>query len=60
MTTQSAPLTWDVYVTALEPTASDDPPPGAQKWMWSPTSATLISGQQDAVQDKVKIYAALG
>ena len=26
MTTQPARLTWDVYVTALEPTASDDPP----------------------------------
>ncbi len=49
MTTQPAPLTWDVYVTPLEPTASNDPPPGDEKWMWSPTSATLISGQQDAV-----------
>jgi glyoxylase-like metal-dependent hydrolase (beta-lactamase superfamily II) len=49
MTAQPAPLTWDVYVTALEPTASDDPPPGAQQWLWSPTSATLISGEQDAV-----------
>jgi glyoxylase-like metal-dependent hydrolase (beta-lactamase superfamily II) len=49
MTTQPAPLTWDVYVTALEPTASDDPPPGARELLWQPTSATLISGQQDAV-----------
>ena len=49
MTTRPAPLTWDVYVTALEPTASDDPPPGAQELLWQPTSATLISGQQDAV-----------
>jgi glyoxylase-like metal-dependent hydrolase (beta-lactamase superfamily II) len=49
MTTQPARLTWDVYVTPLEQTASDDPPPGAQQWMWSPTSATLISGRQDAV-----------
>jgi len=49
MTDQPAPLTWDVYVTALEPTASDDPPPGAQELLWQPTSATLISGQQDAV-----------
>jgi glyoxylase-like metal-dependent hydrolase (beta-lactamase superfamily II) len=48
MTTQPAPLTWDVYVTALEPTASDDPPPGARELLWQPTSATLISGQQDA------------
>jgi glyoxylase-like metal-dependent hydrolase (beta-lactamase superfamily II) len=49
MTTQPAPLTWDVYVTALEPTASDDPPPGAQQFLWQPIAATLISGQQDAV-----------
>jgi glyoxylase-like metal-dependent hydrolase (beta-lactamase superfamily II) len=49
MTTQPAPLTWDVYVTALEPTASDDPPPGAKELLWQPTSPTLISGQQDAV-----------
>src|SRR6266700_3912621 len=49
MTTQPAPLTWDVYVTALEPTASDDPPPGAQQFLWQPIAATLISGQEDAV-----------
>ena len=49
MTAQPAPLTWDVYVTELEPTASDDPPPGANEWLWSPTSATLISGERDAV-----------
>ena len=49
MTDKPAPLTWDVYVTALAPTASDDPPPGAQQWLWSPTSATLISGERDAV-----------
>jgi glyoxylase-like metal-dependent hydrolase (beta-lactamase superfamily II) len=49
MTDQPAPLTWDVYVTELEPTASDDPPPGANEWLWSPTSATLISGERDAV-----------
>jgi hypothetical protein len=49
MTDQSAPLTWEVYVTALEPTASDDPPPGAQEVLWQPIAATLISGQQDAV-----------
>ena len=49
MTDQPAPLSWDVYVTELEPTASDDPPPGANEWLWSPTSATLISGERDAV-----------
>ena len=36
-------------MTALAPTASDDPPPGAQQWLWSPTSVTLISGERDAV-----------
>jgi glyoxylase-like metal-dependent hydrolase (beta-lactamase superfamily II) len=49
MTDQPAPLTWDVYVTGLEPTALDDPPPGAKEFLWQPTSATLISGEQDAV-----------
>jgi glyoxylase-like metal-dependent hydrolase (beta-lactamase superfamily II) len=49
MTDQPTRLTWDVYVTALEPTASDDPPPGAQQFLWQPIAATLISGQRDAV-----------
>jgi hypothetical protein len=31
------------------PTVSDDLPPGAERRWWSPTSATLITGQQDAV-----------
>jgi glyoxylase-like metal-dependent hydrolase (beta-lactamase superfamily II) len=31
------------------PTVSDDLPPGAQQRLWSPISATLIAGQQDAV-----------
>ena len=26
-----------------------DLPPGKEQWMWGPTSATLISGQRDAV-----------
>jgi hypothetical protein len=44
MTSQAAQLTWDVYVTELTPTASDDPPPGAKQFLWQPTSATLICG----------------
>jgi glyoxylase-like metal-dependent hydrolase (beta-lactamase superfamily II) len=49
MTSQATQLTWDVYVTDLTPTASDDPPPGAKQFLWQPTSATLICGERDAV-----------
>ena len=49
MTNFTSPLTWDVYVTAPEPTVSNDVPPGAQQRLWSPTSATLIFGERDAV-----------
>jgi glyoxylase-like metal-dependent hydrolase (beta-lactamase superfamily II) len=49
MTSRVAQLTWDVYVTELTPTASDDPPPGAKQFLWQPTSATLICGERDAV-----------
>src|SRR5258708_11364308 len=51
MTDQPQPtrLTWDVYVAPPEPTVTNDLPPGAQQRLWKPTSATLISGEQDAV-----------
>jgi glyoxylase-like metal-dependent hydrolase (beta-lactamase superfamily II) len=49
MTDQLAPLTFDVYVAPSLPTVSDDLPPGAKERLWSPISATLISGQHDAV-----------
>lgn len=51
MTDQPQPpgLTWDVYVTPPEPIVTNDLPPGAQQPLWNPTSATLISGEQDAV-----------
>jgi len=49
MSEKPGPLTWDVYVTELLPTASDDPPPGERQFMWQPTSATLICGKRDAV-----------
>jgi hypothetical protein len=45
----TSPLTWDVYVAPPEPTLDDDPPPGANVGSWSPISATLISGDRDAV-----------
>jgi hypothetical protein len=33
MTDKSGPPTWDVYVTELLPTASDDPPPGERQFL---------------------------
>src|ERR1700692_2316603 len=41
-------LKWDVLVTKREG-LTRDLPPGREQWMWVPTSATLISGQRDAV-----------
>jgi glyoxylase-like metal-dependent hydrolase (beta-lactamase superfamily II) len=49
MAASPVPLTFDVYVAPSMPTVSDDLPPGANERLWSPTSATLISGQRDAV-----------
>ena len=48
-TTAGGPsLKWDVLVTK-RPGLSRDLPPGKEQWMWVPTSATLISGERDAV-----------
>ena len=49
MTDQSASLSWDVYVAPSEPLPDGDLPPHERGRSWSPTSATLISGEQDAV-----------
>jgi glyoxylase-like metal-dependent hydrolase (beta-lactamase superfamily II) len=51
MKTQTATLTWDVFVTPLEleVAVGDDLPPGQQYRTWSPISATLITGERDAV-----------
>jgi glyoxylase-like metal-dependent hydrolase (beta-lactamase superfamily II) len=49
MADQPAPLGFDVFVAPPMPTVSDDLPPGAEQRWWSPTSATLITGQQEAV-----------
>jgi glyoxylase-like metal-dependent hydrolase (beta-lactamase superfamily II) len=47
--TRGHELHWDVYVTPGIPVATHDLPPGAQQRVFSPISATLISGQRDAV-----------
>jgi glyoxylase-like metal-dependent hydrolase (beta-lactamase superfamily II) len=39
---------WDVLVTKRQG-LNRDLPPGKEKWMWVPTSATLIYGERDAV-----------
>jgi len=44
----STSLKWDVFVTKRQG-LNRDLPPGKEQWMWVPTSATLISGQRDAV-----------
>jgi glyoxylase-like metal-dependent hydrolase (beta-lactamase superfamily II) len=49
MADQHAPFSFDVFVAPSVPTASDDVPPGGSERWWSPISATLISGQRDAV-----------
>jgi len=43
-----AQLTYSVYVAPPKP-VPDDPPPGEDRRMWSPTAATLICGVRDAV-----------
>ncbi|MFJ3762651.1 MBL fold metallo-hydrolase [Streptomyces sp. NPDC090080] len=45
----STGLTWSVYVSPSIPTESVDLPPDLARRMWSPTTATLISGERDAV-----------
>src|SRR5207237_3941162 len=47
--TRDIELHWDVYVTPGIPVGSPDLPPGRQQRLWSPISATLISGETDAV-----------
>src|SRR6202171_6863207 len=49
MTDQSASLSWDVFVAPPEPLAGGDAAPGETQSFWSPVSATLISGERDAV-----------
>jgi len=44
----STSLKWDVLVTKRQG-LNRDLPPGKEQWMWVPTSATLTSGERDAV-----------
>ena len=48
ISTASTSLKWDVLVTKRQG-LNRDLPPGKEQWMWVPTSATLISGERDAV-----------
>ena len=47
--TNETGLSYQVYVTPIIATATKDFPPGQSRSTWSPISATLISGRQDAV-----------
>ena len=49
MTDESTSLTWDVHVAPSEPLSATDLAPGEEARSWSPISATLISGERDAV-----------
>jgi glyoxylase-like metal-dependent hydrolase (beta-lactamase superfamily II) len=49
MTDESISLRWDVYVAPPEPLHASDLAPGQEAPFWSPISATLISGERDAV-----------
>jgi glyoxylase-like metal-dependent hydrolase (beta-lactamase superfamily II) len=49
MASRSASLSWDVYVAPPEPLPRADLAPGEKERSWSPISATLISGERDAV-----------
>jgi glyoxylase-like metal-dependent hydrolase (beta-lactamase superfamily II) len=49
MTDQSTSLSWDVFVAPSEPMPGGDLAPGERERSWSPISATLISGERDAV-----------
>lgn len=49
MTDHSLSLSWDVHVAPLEPMPGGDLAPGEKERSWSPISATLISGERDAV-----------
>jgi glyoxylase-like metal-dependent hydrolase (beta-lactamase superfamily II) len=42
-------LSYQVYVSPIIAMAGNDAPPGQSRSTWSPISATLISGQHDAV-----------
>jgi glyoxylase-like metal-dependent hydrolase (beta-lactamase superfamily II) len=53
-------LTYLTYVAPSKPAVSDDLPPGELRRMWSPTAATLIHGERDAVLVDPLMTAAEG
>jgi len=42
-------LSYSTYVAPSKPAVSNDLPPGEVRRMWSPTAATLIYGERDAI-----------
>jgi len=53
-------LHYSTYVAPSKPAVSDDLPPGELRRMWSPTAATLIYGERDAVLVDPLMTAAEG
>jgi glyoxylase-like metal-dependent hydrolase (beta-lactamase superfamily II) len=53
-------LNYSTYVARSKPAVSDDLPPGELRRMWSPTAATLIYGERDAVLVDPLLTAAEG
>jgi glyoxylase-like metal-dependent hydrolase (beta-lactamase superfamily II) len=49
VTPPKAALDWDLFVTPVQLIVDDDLPPGEQLRYWPPISATLITGERDAV-----------
>jgi glyoxylase-like metal-dependent hydrolase (beta-lactamase superfamily II) len=49
MADESTSLRWDVHVAPAEPLHASERAAGAEAPSWSPISATLISGERDAV-----------
>ena len=53
-------LTYSTYVAPSKPVVSDDLPPGEVRRLWSPTAATLIHGDHNAVLVDPLMTAAEG
>jgi hypothetical protein len=49
MTDESTSFSWDVHVAPSEPLHASELARGEDAPSWSPISATLISGERDAV-----------
>jgi hypothetical protein len=49
ITQQTSVLTFETFVAPPVPVVTNDLPPGQSRRAWSPLTATLISGERDAV-----------